>query len=196
MRESARGIISRVPRRREWRECCSVCWSVCWPLRHHTLQGNINEHHLSWVGTMNENFQDFRELKALLFLNKAEGLGKHLYLTSAFTLGTPIPHWLYGPRKDPALRNKKQNVRIKPLRSHRPYGRWNRVKELWCHEWKTTNTALRKTVRPKPASHKMFAPWRNPVKTAGGNGTKRPKTRPSETAPYRDRLSTILTLRE
>ena len=58
------------------------------------------------------------------------------------------------------------------------------------------NTALRKTIRPKPASNEMLANWRNPVKTAGGNGTKRPKTRPSETTEYRDRLSTIITLRE
>ena len=42
----------------------------------------------------------------------------------------------------------------------------------------------------------MFAPWGNPVKTAGGNGTKRPKTRPSETTTYRDLLRTIITLRE
>ena len=42
----------------------------------------------------------------------------------------------------------------------------------------------------------MFAPWGNPVKTAGGNGTKRPKTRPSEKTTYWDRLSTIITLRE
>ena len=42
----------------------------------------------------------------------------------------------------------------------------------------------------------MFAPWGNPVKTAGGNGTKRPKTRPSEITPYRDRLSIIITLHE
>ena len=42
----------------------------------------------------------------------------------------------------------------------------------------------------------MLAPWGNPVKTAGSNETKSPKTRPSETTPYRDRLSTIITLRE
>ena len=42
----------------------------------------------------------------------------------------------------------------------------------------------------------MFAPWVNLVKTAGGNETKRPKTRPSETTEYRDRISTIITLRE
>ena len=42
----------------------------------------------------------------------------------------------------------------------------------------------------------MFASRVNPIITAFGNGTKRPKTRPSETAPYRDRLSTIIILRE
>ena len=42
----------------------------------------------------------------------------------------------------------------------------------------------------------MFALWGNPVKTAGGNGTERPKTRPSETTTYRDCHSTIITLRE
>ena len=42
----------------------------------------------------------------------------------------------------------------------------------------------------------MLDPWGNPVKTAGGNGTKRPKTRPSETTLYMDLLSTIITLRE
>ena len=57
---------------------------------------------------MNEKFQDFRGLSTLLIGYKAEGLGKHLQLTSAFSLGTPIPHWVYGPGKDPALKTKKQ----------------------------------------------------------------------------------------
>ena len=70
------------------------------------------------------------------------------------------------------------------------------IKKLWYREWNTTNTALRNTIRPKPASNEMLAPWGNPVKAAGGNGTKSPKTRPSETTPYRDHLSTIITLRE
>ena len=71
------------------------------------------------------------------------------------------------------------------------------IKVLWYRELNTTNTALlRKTIRPKPASNEMLAPWGNPVKTAGGNGMKRPQTRPSETTPYRDHLSTIITLRE
>ena len=59
-----------------------------------------------------------------------------------------------------------------------------------------TNTALRETIRPKPASNEMLAPWGNPVKTAGGNETKTPKPRPLETTPHRDRLSTIITRRE
>ena len=70
------------------------------------------------------------------------------------------------------------------------------IKVLWYREGNTRNTALRKTILPKPASNEMFAPRGNPVKTNGGNGTKRPKTGPSETTPYKDRISTILTLRE
>ena len=42
---------------------------------------------------MNEKRQDFRGLSALLIVNKAEHPGKHLQRTSAFSLGTPIPHW-------------------------------------------------------------------------------------------------------
>ena len=42
----------------------------------------------------------------------------------------------------------------------------------------------------------MFASWVYPIKTAGGNGIKKPKTCPSETAPYKQRLSTIIILRE
>ena len=45
---------------------------------------------------MNEKVQDFRGLTTLLIGNKAEHPGKHLQLTSAFELGTLIPHWLYG----------------------------------------------------------------------------------------------------
>ena len=70
------------------------------------------------------------------------------------------------------------------------------IKVLWYREGNTTNTALRKTIRPKPASNEMFAPLGNPLKTGGGNLSKRPKTRTSATTPYRDRLSTVITLRE
>ena len=74
---------------------------------------------------MNEKVQDFRGHSALLIGNKAERPGKHLLRTAAFSLGTPIPHWVYGPGKDPALRTKKHSVKIKPLKSLRPYGSWN-----------------------------------------------------------------------
>ena len=75
---------------------------------------------------MNEKVQDFRGLSALLIGNKAERQGKHIQRKAAFSMGALIPHWMYGPGKDPALRAKKQNVRIKPLKSHQPYGRWNK----------------------------------------------------------------------
>ena len=51
-------------------------------------------------------------------------------------------------------------------------------------------------ISAKTRLKEMLAPWGNPAKTAGGNGTKRPKTRPSETTPDRDRLSTNITLRK
>ena len=43
---------------------------------------------------MNEKVQDFRGLGALLLGNKAERPGIQLQLTLAFSLGTPIPHWV------------------------------------------------------------------------------------------------------
>ena len=63
---------------------------------------------------MNEKVHDFRGLSALLIGNKAERTGKHLKRTAAFSLGTPIPHWVYGPGVGPALRTKKQSVRGTP----------------------------------------------------------------------------------
>ena len=70
------------------------------------------------------------------------------------------------------------------------------IKVLWYFEWNTTNTALRNSIWPTAASNEMFTSWENPIKTVGGNGTKRPKTCPSEITPCRDRLSTIFTLCE
>ena len=75
---------------------------------------------------MKKNLQDFRGLSALLIGNKAERRGKHFQLTSAFSLGTPILHWVYGPGKVPAFSAKKQSVRIKAFNLHRPYGMWNK----------------------------------------------------------------------
>ena len=63
---------------------------------------------------MNEKVQDFRGLSNLLLGHQAERPGKHLQLTSEFSLGTLIPHCVYGPGKDTALGTKKQSVRIKP----------------------------------------------------------------------------------
>ena len=75
---------------------------------------------------MNEKVQDFRGFRDLLIGNTAERPGKQLQRTAAFSLGTPIPHWVEGPGEDPGLRTKKQCVSGKPLKSRRPYGRWNR----------------------------------------------------------------------
>ena len=69
------------------------------------------------------------------------------------------------------------------------------IKVLWYRERNTTNIALRNKIGQQTLPTNV-APWGIPINTAGGNGTKRPKTRPSETTPYRDRLSTIITLRE
>ena len=43
---------------------------------------------------MKEKVKDFRGLSALIIDNKAERPGKHLQRTAAFSLGTPIPHWV------------------------------------------------------------------------------------------------------
>ena len=43
---------------------------------------------------MNEKVQDFRGLSALLIGKKADRPGQQLQRTAAFSLGTPIPHWV------------------------------------------------------------------------------------------------------
>ena len=43
---------------------------------------------------MKEKVQDFGGLSDLLIGNNAEHPGKHFQRTAAFSLGTPIPHWL------------------------------------------------------------------------------------------------------
>ena len=121
---------------------------------------------------MNEKVQDILGLSVLLIGNKAERPGKHVQLTSAFSLGNTIPHWVYGAGKFPALRTKKQSVRINPLRSHRLYGRQNRNQSALVPWVNPTNTALRKPIWPTAASNEMFASWEIPIKTAGGNVTK------------------------
>ena len=72
---------------------------------------------------MNEKFQVFRGLSTLLLGNQAARPGKHLQLTSAFSLRTLIPHCLYGPEKNPikpavAMERKGQRqVRQKQYRA-------------------------------------------------------------------------------
>ena len=111
MRESAHVSLTRVPHRGLWdttqsrdisRTSCLMSMSA-------------------WMKTLG-NFKD----SALFIGNKLEHPGKHIQLTSAFSKGTPIPRWVYWPRNDTILRAKKQSVRIKPFKSQRPYGRWNR----------------------------------------------------------------------
>ena len=43
---------------------------------------------------MNEKGQNLRRLSALLIGNKAERPDEDLQLTAAFSMGTPIPHWV------------------------------------------------------------------------------------------------------
>ena len=57
---------------------------------------------------MKEKVQDFLGLSALLIGNKAERPGKHHQRTAAFSLGTPIPHWVEGPGEDPTLEQRKK----------------------------------------------------------------------------------------
>ena len=83
---------------------------------------------------MNENVPDFRGLITLVFCNKEKSPGKHLKLTSAFSLGTPNPHWLYGPRNVPALSTKNQRVRKKPLNHIDLMEGGTGIKVLWYRE--------------------------------------------------------------
>ena len=70
------------------------------------------------------------------------------------------------------------------------------IKVLWYREGNTTNTALGNTIRPTAASNEMFASWVNPIKNPCDTFTKRPKTGSLEATPYRNRINTIITLRE
>ena len=57
---------------------------------------------------MNENLPDLRGFSALLIDNKAERPWKHLQRTAAFSLGTPIPHWVYGLGRIPHLEQRNK----------------------------------------------------------------------------------------
>ena len=71
---------------------------------------------------MNEKVQDFRGLSNLLLGHQAELPGKHLQLTSEFSLGTLIPHCLYGPGKypiKPAVAMERKGQRRVRQKQHR-----------------------------------------------------------------------------
>ena len=145
---------------------------------------------------MNEKVQDFRALSALLIGNKAESPGKHPQRTADFSLGTPIPHWVQGPGEDPGLRTKKQSVRGKPLKSQRPYRTCNKNQGALLQSVKHDEHSTEKQKLAKPTSNAMFALFLNPIKPAGGNGKKMPKSFLSETTLCSGRLSIIIILRE
>ena len=142
------------------------------------------------------NVKDFRGPSALLIGSKAERPGKHLQQTAAFSLGTPIPHWVYGCGKYPALRTKKQSRRRKPLKSRWPYGKWNRNQGPLVPWVKHDEHSTEKQNSANSRFQRNVCFLGKPGQTDGGNGMKRAKTRPSETTLYKDRLSTIINLRE
>ena len=111
-------------------------------------------------------------------------------------IGHTISQWMYGPGRHRTLRANNQRGRIKPLKCHQTYGRWNRDQGALVRWVKPDEQSTEKHNLEKPTSNEMFASWVNPIKTGGGNGTKKPNTCPSGTTPYRDRLSTIIMLRE
>ena len=71
---------------------------------------------------MNEKVQDFRGLSDFLLGNQAERPGKHLQLTSSFSLGTLIPLCLYGPVNypiKPAVAMERKGQRQLRQKQHR-----------------------------------------------------------------------------
>ena len=133
---------------------------------------------------LTEKVQEFRGLSILLIGINEERPGKHLQLTSAFSIGNQIPDWLNVPWKYPALRTKIQSAKIKPLKSHWPYRTWVKNQGALLPWVKHDKHSTEKKNLAKATSNAMFASWVNPIKTAGGNGTKMHKTFPSETTQY------------
>ena len=179
MRESGRGSLTRVPH--------SGLWDTTQSMEISTIIIFSRE-----KGSMNEKVQDFRALSAILIGIKEERPRKHLQITSAFSIGTQIPLCVNVPWKHPSLRMTKSSATIKPLKSHRPYGTWNKNQGalfLWV---KHDEHSTEKQNLAKLASNALFASWVNPIKSAGGNGTKMPKTFLSETTLCSGRISTII----
>ena len=69
-----------------------------------------------------KNFEDTAPF--LLVIKKSVQDNTFSYHTSF--LWKQMPHWVNVPWKHPALRTKKQSVKIKPLKSHRPYRTCNK----------------------------------------------------------------------
>ena len=145
---------------------------------------------------MNEKIQDFRRLSALLIGNKAERPRKHLQLTSAFSLGILIPHWVYRPGKYPALRIKKQCVRGKPLNSLRPYWRWNRNQGALVPWVKNDEHSTEKDNSVKTRFQRNAWSLGKSCQNCWAQWNEMPKSFLSETTLCSGRLSTIIILRD
>ena len=78
--------------------------------------------------------QELGGLSALLIGTIEELPGKHLQLTSAFSFGNQIPHWVNVPWKYPAFRTKKQSAKIKPLSHIGLIERGSKIKVLCYRE--------------------------------------------------------------
>ena len=74
-------------------------------------------------------------------------------------MGTLIHHWVYVPGKDPALSTKKESVRIKPLKSYWPYGRWNRNQGDLVPWVKPEEHSTETHILANPHPTKCLLPW-------------------------------------
>ena len=182
MRESVHGDLNRVP------------YTGLWDT---TQSREISTNIISLKqGCQKEKDQEFRGLSDLLIGIKEEHPGKHHQLTSLFSIGTENSHWMNVPWKYPAHSTNEQSAKIKPLKSHWLYRTWNKnqgaLLQSEKHDWHSTE----KQKLAKPASNTMIASFLNPIKPAGGNGKKMPKSFLSETTLCSGRLSIIIILRE
>ena len=184
--------------REKWGKVFTEAWRECHILVSETPHNPVIYQRTSCLMSMSawkKSFSNFEDSAPFLLVIKQSIQANTSSYHPRF-LGTQIPHWVNVPWKHPALRNKKQNVKIKPLKSHRPYRTWNKNQGALLPWVKQDQHSTEKQNLPKQASNAMFASWVNPIKIAGGNGTKMPKTFLSETALCSGRVSTIIILRE
>ena len=99
---------------------------------------------------------------------------------SLFT-GEPNSTLVVGHGKVPALRTKKQGVRRMPLKSHQPYGRWNRNQGALVPWVKHDEHSTEKDNLAKTRFQRNVCSLCKYYQTAGGNGTKKSKICLSET---------------